>query len=138
MARIRAVDPFGSNRRRGPDREPRPDPHDDFMAIGWDPADEPNADELLERIRVLDAEAAAEGLAVPTAGEGPDTGTEPHSDAQGLDGDTPEGWPTAARAAEVLHVDPAEVRRRCRDGELVARKDLSGAWRIDPASLGAS
>jgi hypothetical protein len=47
----------------------------------------------------------------------------------------PEDWIGATAAAEILGIDPAEVRRRARDGELTARKGTDGAWHIDPSSL---
>jgi excisionase family DNA binding protein len=96
----------------------------------------------------LEPDAQADPLvpqdaAVATDGTvGADGASEADSDEQGLPGEdvasSLEGWLSATEAADVLGVEPAEVRRRCREGELDAAKDGGGAWRINPAALTTS
>lgn len=157
MPRIRAVDPFGSQRhvRRPARTGPTPDPNAELLAPGElarrvaaamskraEVLAEPTAGEILEDIEALvDEESPTFDEESP--GESPGDydateGTEPHSEPQGGQGDDVEGWPSAVAVAEVLGVDPAEVRRRCREGELDAVKDAGGAWRINPAALASS
>lgn len=155
MARIRAVDPFGSRRVRRPARSvPAPDPNEASLAPGElaervaaamaarESATEPTTEELIERIRALDTEESPT-FDEDSPGESPGDydatgGAEAHSEPQGAPDEALEGWPSAVAAAEVLGVDPAEVRRRCREGEIDAVKDAGGAWRINPAALASS
>lgn len=153
MPRARPVDPFGTLKRRRPEPLPAPDPNDDESpALAESPGDlESPGDEspaLLEpgelEARIADATAA-----LPPLSDGEHTGAaiagerlEVDELGPGLESPpapTPDeelaGWPGAVEAANLLQVDPAEVRRRARDGELAAAKDSTGAWRINPAGL---
>lgn len=66
---------------------------------------------------------------------------DPSDPLEGVTGDPePTGepsadWLSAVEVAAALGIDPAEVRRRCREGLLAARKDEQGSWRIDPAEV---
>jgi len=157
MPRSRAVDPFGSRRVRRPARAvPAPDPNEEHIAPGelarrvaaamsarYGEVPEMTGAEVLERIEAAIAEESPALDAQESPGEfdgddGAESPGEFDGDAQGGLGDALEGWPDAKAAAAVLGVDPAEVRRRCREGELDAVKDDGGAWRINPAALTSS
>lgn len=157
MPRSRPVDPFGSRRVRRPARAvPAPDPNEEHIAPGelarrvanamsarYGGAPELSAAEVRERIMAAIAEESPALDAQDSPGEldgddGAESPGEAHTDAQGGLGDALEGWPDAKAAAAVLGVDPAEVRRRCRENELDAVKDAGGAWRINPAALASS
>lgn len=157
MPRTRAVDPFGSRRVRRPARAvPAPDPNEEHIAPGelarrvaaamsarYGEVAEMTGAEVRERIlAAIDEESPAldaeESPGELDGDDGAESPGEAHTDAQGAAGDALEAWPDAKAAAAALGVDPAEVRRRCREGELDAAKDAGGAWRINPAALASS
>lgn len=103
--------------------------------------------EVLDHAQSEGSFALATGEEVPAPTEAPHVPQDELEPAPGADvppapleatqgAESPHGGPiSAVQAAEILNVDPAEVRRRCREGELAATKDDEGAWLIDPAEL---